>query len=50
MRENGPAALHHRQDLLALLVQKDGKERRELRGTLVLWGPRERQALWVLQA
>lgn len=37
-------------DLLALLVQKDGKERRELRGTLVLWGPRERQALWVLQA
>lgn len=37
-------------DLLALLVQRDDKERRERRGTLVLWGPQERQVLWVLQA
>lgn len=37
-------------DLLALLVPRDGKERREPRGTLVLWGPRGRQALWALQA
>ncbi|KAK7798647.1 hypothetical protein U0070_000836 [Myodes glareolus] len=37
-------------DLLALLVQRDGKERREPRGTLVLSGPQERQARWVLQA
>lgn len=37
-------------DLLAPLVQRDDKERREPRGTLVLSGPQERQALWVLQA
>lgn len=37
-------------DLLALLVQRDDKERREPRGILVLSGPQERQAPWVLQA
>lgn len=36
--------------LLAHLVLRGDKERREPRGILVLWVPRERQALWVLQA
>lgn len=36
--------------LLAHLVLRGDKERREPREILVLWVPRERQALWVLQA
>lgn len=36
--------------LLACLVLRGGKERREPRGILVLWVPQGRQALWVQQA
>lgn len=46
----GPLDLLESGDPLALLVRRDDKERREPRGTLVLWGPQERQALWALQA